>query len=262
MINKKLLFPLVAIPYAYATCAYGGEYIVKEGESISSILQYYRQTSGMSTKGEDFKRIVKKVLDLNPTILNANLIKVGQKLQLPKDYSFETTPIQKYEVKFGDTFSEIAQRFLEHGKIWSKVNYLKKYNPKVKNIDFIRSGSIINIPSSKKRREIATNNNFSSNPELTNEIYFLKSTDAQDYILAFRSLVQSESKIDLVKSLKFSLELSRKFKNDHLEQAFLELITVTLKSKDDIHLDEIKKFLLSWKRVRKKKKQNGYVSSL
>lgn len=261
MINKKLIFPFL-IPYACSAYAYGGEYIVKKGDTLTGIVQNYREDKHYNLRGSRFEDDFKKVLAFNPTILNSNLIRLGQKILLPDDYTFKSNVKNTYEIKFGDTFSGIASRFGTMGNIWAKINQLKKYNPQVKNIDFIKSGDFINLPPSEADREIAAHDNSVENDQLFDEISSLKSEEAQSYILIFRSLVASKSKLELMRSLKNTLELSRTLKNDHLEQSLLELISTTLKSRDDLYLNDIKRFLISWKEVRENKNKKRGVSSL
>lgn len=65
-------------------------YTVKSGDTLSEIAQ----DNGTTTK---------KLLELNPSIKNANEINVGQKIQLKGSTS------KTHKVKSGDTLSEIAQ---------------------------------------------------------------------------------------------------------------------------------------------------------
>ncbi len=259
MINKKFIFPFL-IPYACSAYAYGGEYIVKKGDTLTRIVQNYREHKNL--KRSSFKDDFKKVLALNPLILNRNLLSVGYRVLLPSDYTYKSNAKGSYEVKFGDTFSEIAQRFVISGNISKKINQLKKYNPQVRNIDFIKSGDFINIPAVEVEKKIASQGDLLESDLLTDEISSLESEKAQKYILIFRSLVVSENRLELMRSLKKTLELSRTLKNGHLEQSLLELISTTLKSKDDLYLDEIKNFLISWKKARKERNQSRGVSSL
>lgn len=259
MINKKLIFPFL-IPYACSAYAYGGEYIVKKGDTLSEVVQFYREHKNL--KRSKFEDDFKKVIALNSSILNSNLISVGQKIILPSDYTYKSKAKNTYEVKFGDTFSEIAEHFVKNDNIWAKINQLKKYNPQVKNIDFIKSGDFINIPAPKEGRGIAAQDDLIKNDQLIGEIESLRSEEAQEYILIFRSLVASKSKLELMRSLKNTLALSRTLKNDHIEQSLLELISKSLKSKDDLYLSDIKKFLISWKKARKNRNSSRGVSSL
>jgi LysM repeat protein len=259
MINKKLIFPFL-IPYACSAYAYGGEYIVKKADTLTGIVQTYREHKNL--KRSKFEDDFKKVLALNPLIKNRNLLSVGYKVLLPSDYTFKSNAKGSYEVKFGDTFSEIAQHFGMNGNIWAKINQLKKYNPQVRNIDFIKSGDFINIPASEAARGAAAQDNFIDNDQLLDEISSLKSEEAQYYILIFRSLVSSESRLELMRSLKNTLELSRKLRNDRIEQEILELIVITLKSKDDLYLEKIKNFLILWKDGRKNRNQSRGVLSV
>ncbi len=260
MINKKLIFPFI-IPYACSAYAYGGEYIVKKGDTLTEIVQNYREDKHYNLRGNKFEDDLKKTIALNSSILNSNLISVGQKIILPSDYTYKSKAKNTYEIKFGDTFSEISERFIKDGNIWAKINQLKKYNPQVRNIDFIKSGDFINIPS-EEGRGIAAQGDLIKNDQLIGEIKSLRSEEAQSYILIFRSLVASKSKLELMRSLKKTLELSRTLKNDHLEQSLLELISTTLKSKEELYLDEIKNFLISWKKARKERNQSRGVSTL
>ena len=259
MINKKLIFPFL-IPYACSAYAYGGEYIVKKGDTLSEVVQFYREHKYL--KRSKFEDDLKKVLALNSSILNINIIRGGQKIILPSDYTYESKAKNTYEIKFGDTFSEIAEHFVKDGNIWAKINQLKKYNPQIKNIDFIKAGDFINIPAPEEGRGIAAQDDLVKNDQLIGEIESLRSEEAQEYILIFRSLVNSESKLDLMRSLKNTLELSRRLRNGYIEQSLLELISTTLKSKDDLYLDEIKNFLISWKKARKNRNNSRGVSSL
>lgn len=104
----------------------------------------HRDTLGLIAKL--FKTTVSYLLNLNPSITNANLIYAGQRLNVPETgISPQPTPQpsgQTYTVKKGDTMYKIAAHF----KI--PLSTLAKANPQVVNINRIYVGQKLNIPAS------------------------------------------------------------------------------------------------------------------
>jgi uncharacterized YkwD family protein len=96
-------------------------YTVKPGDTLSRIAGYYNVT-------------VAQLLSANPSIKNASVIYVGQKITIPSSKFVE------YTVRSGDTFYGIAAKFE------ISVTELKKANPNITNISMIYVGQKILIP--------------------------------------------------------------------------------------------------------------------
>jgi uncharacterized YkwD family protein len=96
-------------------------YTVKSGDTLARIAGYYSVT-------------VSQLLAANPSIKNAALIYVGQKITIPSSKFVE------YTVQRGDTFYGIAAKYQ------ISVTELKKVNPNITNIAMIYVGQKILIP--------------------------------------------------------------------------------------------------------------------
>ncbi len=95
------------------------EYIVQNGDSLSGIASKYNTT-------------VKAIMDLNPSITNADKIKVGDKLVIPVVQVVDDGYVH-HKVKAGDTLSEIAATYKTTVEVLKALNGLS-------NEDFIREG--------------------------------------------------------------------------------------------------------------------------
>lgn len=95
-------------------------YTVQRGDTLSAIARKYNTT-------------VSQLVTLNG-IKNANAIRVGQKLLLPKPAA-----TKKYTVRSGDTHYAIALRFN------TTVSRLATLN-RISNVDLISIGQIIQLP--------------------------------------------------------------------------------------------------------------------
>lgn len=101
--------------------AQGTTYTVRSGDTLSKIATRNNLT-------------VSDLLTANPSIKNASIIYVGQKITIP------ATKFVKYTVQRGDTFYGIANRFQ------ISVTELKKANPQITNIGMIYVGQVLMIP--------------------------------------------------------------------------------------------------------------------
>lgn len=123
---KKILMKAVVLTLALCllttTLAFADStYTVKSGDTLSKIAGNNSLT-------------LSQLLAANPSIKNASLIYVGQKITIP------STKMVSYTVKSGDTMSGIAKRF--------EISYaeLVKANPNIKNPSLIYVGQKITIP--------------------------------------------------------------------------------------------------------------------
>jgi spore coat assembly protein SafA len=107
-------------------------YIVNHGDTLKTVAALFNTT-------------LDALLNLNPTITNANLIYAGQRLNVPTPGTVPpVTPPpsgQSYTVQKGDTMKKIAERF------GVSLDVLIKANPQVTNINLIYIGQKLNVPS-------------------------------------------------------------------------------------------------------------------
>jgi len=99
--------------------ASGQVYTVKKGDTLRKIAARFNTT-------------VDAILKVNPQIKNANLIYVGQVINLPAGLS-------TYIVQKGDTLRIIASRY------GTSVEALLKLNPQIKNANLIYVGQVIRV---------------------------------------------------------------------------------------------------------------------
>jgi spore coat assembly protein SafA len=81
-------------------------------------------------------------MDLNPAIMNPNVIYEGQRLKVPAGSLPDTGGTQTYVVQRGDTLGKIAARF------GTTVNVLLDLNPQIKNPNVIYPGQKLTVPAS------------------------------------------------------------------------------------------------------------------
>jgi len=94
-------------------------YIVQNGDTLKSIARQFGTTTAV-------------LRQLNPTITNPDVIRVGQRIIVP-------IPSNTYTVQRGDTLGEIAVRFD------TTVSALLRLNPQITNPNLIFPGQVIRI---------------------------------------------------------------------------------------------------------------------
>jgi len=126
---KKILLNVVVLTLLLcmltATLAFADTtYTVQKGDTLAKIASKYGLT-------------VNELMSANPSIKNASLIYVGQKITIP------ATKMVTYTVQKGDTMYAIAKRF--------EISYteLLKANPNITNPAMIYVGQKITIPDTK-----------------------------------------------------------------------------------------------------------------
>ena len=107
-------------------------YIVARGDTLKSLANRFGST-------------VESILAANPSITNANLIYVGQRLTIYSSSTPPSTPPpasgQIYYAQKGDTLRKIASKFS------TTVDILIKLNPQIANPNLIYVGQAITVPS-------------------------------------------------------------------------------------------------------------------
>lgn len=98
----------------------GGTYVVQWGDTLRKIAARYNTT-------------VDAILSVNPQIWNANLIYIGQVINLPS-----STPTY-YTVQPGDTMRIIAERY------GTTVDALSALNPQITNVNLIYVGQLVRV---------------------------------------------------------------------------------------------------------------------
>jgi len=106
-------------PPVYTPPAYGNTYVVQSGDTIRKIASKYGVGTG-------------DILAANPQILNANLIYVGQVINVP------AVPVY-YTVQKGDTLRIIASRY------GTSVYGLQLLNPAISDPNLIYPGQVLRI---------------------------------------------------------------------------------------------------------------------
>ncbi|MFJ7746597.1 LysM peptidoglycan-binding domain-containing protein [Peribacillus sp. NPDC097295] len=107
-------------------------YKVKSGDNLSNIAQKYNTT-------------VNALLSLNPTIKNANALRIGQSIKLSgKATTTSTTATTSsststYKIKSGDNLSNIAKTYK------TTVKALLSLNPSIKNVNALQIGQSIKV---------------------------------------------------------------------------------------------------------------------
>ncbi len=122
--RTALLVIVICILISTVCFAQGTTYTVRPGDTVSKIAAWNNLT-------------VSELLAANPSIKNASMIYVGQKITIP------VSKFVKYTVQRGDTFYGIAARFQ------ISVTELKKANPQITNISMIYVGQVMMIPDTK-----------------------------------------------------------------------------------------------------------------
>lgn len=251
-------------------------YQVQKGDCFSSIVMQYVQeeTKNISFSSRKFKDAFRRFQVLNSHITDFDKIFLDQVIHVPVEYGKNKKQVAKnYEIKYGDTVYKVIREFLSKEDPWDLITVLKELNPSLKDVDFIKAGEILRIPTEQYILSLKQMNKgrlpssieigksqrrrFQSNFLIEQDIYYMPGAYAQEFIENFRKIVDANKKIDVMKGLKASLELSRMHNKKHLEDVFLFLISSTLKSKkDDIYLSDIRLFFETWKSIRKQKTDN------
>jgi LysM repeat protein len=121
--GQRLIVPngaAVPIPPTDTPPSAGGTYVVQWGDTMRKIASRYNTT-------------VDALLSVNPQIWNANLIYVGQVINLPSN-----TPTY-YTVQAGDTMRLIAERY------GTTVDTLIALNPQIPNVNWIYVGQVVRV---------------------------------------------------------------------------------------------------------------------
>jgi hypothetical protein len=246
----------------------GDFYAVKEGDTLSGILQQKlvpNYTPRISIQSVKYREAFEELLKANPKIVNPDKIYPGQKIIVPETV-FATAISSTYKIKPGDTLFGIIKKFYPKENSWDALREVLAHNPQITDKNFIHEGSIIKIPDSKliskmpeediaalsKKNEKREPAQFESNAFLENEIYLLPRKEAQKFIKIFRQTTAAESKVDVIVSLKKSLDLSRELGKGHLEETFLKLLSVSLSDNEESYVDRIQEFFLIWQDKRQK----------
>jgi uncharacterized YkwD family protein len=119
--RTALLIAVILILTSSVCFAQGAFHTVRPGDTLSKIAAWNNLT-------------VSDILAANPSIKNASIIYVGQKITIP------TAKFVKYTVQRGDTFYGIAGRFQ------ISAAELKKANPQITNISMLYVGQVLTIP--------------------------------------------------------------------------------------------------------------------
>jgi len=121
-ILKVIILTLIVCILTTTVClAAGGTHTVSYGDTLYKIAKNYSVS-------------ISEILSANPSITNASLIYVGQKITIPG------TKLVNYTVQRGDTMWGIANRFE------ISLTELKKANPNITNASWIYVGQTVMIP--------------------------------------------------------------------------------------------------------------------
>jgi len=266
--KKKIIIPL-SLGALTTLTANASEPIFKhtvsKGESFSSIVRRYASLGSepLSFSSREYRRDLKKFKDLNNKIRNYNKIFVGDEIFVPKEL-VPHSDYASYTIQKGDTLFEIAKTHYENSYKESIFVDIQKMNPFIKDINIIWAGDTITLPifnpkkATVNKRDVAEEyTGFQSNYLLEEQIYHLSREEAGEFVTLYRDLVKAKEKLDVMKLLKESLELSRLNGRDELEKAFLFLISSTLQSThNDHYLKDIRSFFDIWKSIRKQRHEN------
>jgi uncharacterized YkwD family protein len=119
----RVAFLVLALSVLFTSVGFAASQVhyVQPGETLASIAAYFHVT-------------ISDILAANPSITNASMIYVGQKITIPSSKFVE------YTVRSGDTFYGIAAKYQ------ISVTELKRANPNITDISRIYVGQKILIP--------------------------------------------------------------------------------------------------------------------
>jgi LysM repeat protein len=281
--KKAIIFPFSISMLASLNANSSVETSIKhktlEGESLSLIVRNYlerKENRVVRYKSRQFKETLKSFKLANPKIKNFNLIYPGQEITFPNNpKSNKNDSVVNYTVKGGDTVYTILKQTLKDDNPWRIVPVLKHLNPKLNDVDLIKVGDVLKLPnarylaslkspsngrlpSSEDFKITGKNKRYTSNFLVEEEIYYLKGFVAQEFTDVFKSIVNANTKTDVIKGLKTALELSRDYNRVRLEESLLVLISSSFTSKkdNDDYLSDIRLFLETWKSVRSERQIN------
>lgn len=165
--NSKYVLGAVALSSAMfpLTEAFAGEmvYQVQKGDTFSTIAQKFAHKYDDVTYNQ-FYALLKELNE--GSFESLDKIFPGDKIVLPTEKqimakvdstapkrfvsSDGTSLVERYKVQKGDTLSDIAKKYISWKDLYSPkgtVSYILKYNPQISNANFIRTNSVINIPT-------------------------------------------------------------------------------------------------------------------
>lgn len=258
------------------------DYEIKENESVSLIFLKNKD----KFPGETVKSFLSKVSVINPHIKNLSLVRPGEKLNLsfsnlygpfPKEIKIQPPRVEKvvnednriYRIKKGDVLSRVVARAYPSEPYQKMMPLVLKYNPHLKDTHLIEIGDEVKLPTKRalenylgKDRAVAAVSSGSISTKLSLprvgldlEIYNLTNAEAKNYAQLFRDLLESEENEPYLENLRLVLSLSRALGHQHIEFAFLDLLTSRLKKGNHPeHLEELKIFFRLWrdKRIEKR----------
>jgi morphogenetic protein associated with SpoVID len=125
-------------------------HIVKKGDSLFSIAQKYNVS-------------LEEVLQLNPSIMNPDVIEVGMKVKIPTSKPGDMEIMHQHVVKQGDSLWKLS-------KAWGvPLSEMIKANPQLKNPNVLLTGEVVNIPKASSPSMMPEMNHEHSSHEMTQQ---------------------------------------------------------------------------------------------
>lgn len=203
-------------------------YRVKMGQNLNQIAKEL-------FPGENYKKIVKSILEINPEIKNPNQLSTGSILRIPELSEMNNIAVQveSLENSKPETYAKVEEQKSPYQK--SKISKSTSLEENIQKIKKRKPSSLkISLnqkkASEKLEKEILKNIQKELRANSSKPVLYLSNVERSTYKSYLNNLLKLNSEEERIDELVFLKTLSKKLKHVELEARFLRLITDATKS--------------------------------